>query len=610
MATVSKLLFHWHDFLSSYIFLYFVRSLKGINKIYKFDVKNLPQRRSTLVYFIGTSIGLYREVLNQIHSINSRFDLKTEHALDLKLFHIIVFPTLLHTFEVLLEEEGLFGFVEIHRFNWDFLTLDTGVLSLEIPQIFKEVFIRDDRSLLSSIAQSLRTLNMVTKKPPMLITYGENAGILADMIDRMDGPRKPNQSPETSDFRTMLIVDRNKDYPSTLLTPCIYSGLLLELFPSHSGILQIDESENRIKSEKLQFLKIKTKKETTKTKDSITNLRLNESLDRIFQENRYKHFSDVINTLSSQAKSLGMEGASIKEMQINEMHEYVTNKLPKVASHKKELFKHLVVCENIVNELGGNFEQLQNLEESMLYNRNRKQTFQKIQEMLSTDGHRLNTLRHMCLLYLTCTVSADEITNFMNNYLNAFGFQCLPVFSHLASAKLFPSLPTMSKTKILTNISLPKWQNQFQVEANKFKLLPTAEDIERPTIKGQIPTCPSYVFNGSYIPLIAQLANALHGAAKFEDILDKIGHSDQVVMHRYLNCTKMNVKELGASIKRGEIEDVFISRSKTLFIFVVGGVTYAEIAACHLIERLTNSKIVIASNCILSGGDMIESAFS
>lgn len=589
-----------------------IHRIKGINKIYKFDARNPPLRRSSLLYFINANIGIFREVLDQINSVIHQSECSSDQSLDIKRYHIIVFPTILHSFEALLEEEGLFGFVEIHRFNWDFMTIDTAVLSLEIPQLFKEVYIREDRSLLSSIAQSLRILNMVTRRPATVITYGENAGIIADMIDRMDGQRKANQSAERSDFRTMLIIDRNKDYPSCLLTPVVYSGLLLEIFPSRSGTLHIDEHENRIKSEKLHFLKIKPKKEPTKSKEATTNLRLSEDVDSIFQENRYKHFSEVINVLSGQAKMLGMEGASIQGMQINEMHEYVAKKLPKVASQKKELFKHLILCENIVNELGGNFEQLQNLEESMLYNRNRKQTFQKIQEVLSTDGHRLNILRHICLLYLTCTLSADETTSFMTNYLNAFGFQYLPVFSHLAAAKLFSSLPTMSKTKILTNISLPKWQNQFQTEANKFKLLPAAaEDTVPPGgAEKSDPTCPSYVFNGSYIPLVAQLASTLLGSAKFDDILEKIGHTDQICMHKYLNYTKANVRELAAIVRRGEIEDVFVSQPRTMFIFVVGGVTYAEIAACQLVEKLTGSKIVIGSNCILSGGDLVEAAFS
>lgn len=529
----------------------------------------------------------------------------------MKPFHIIVFPNVLQTFEVFLEEEGLFGFVEMHRFNWDFISIDMGVLSLEIPRVFREVFIRGDTALLSSLAESIRILNIVVKKPNIVLTYGDNAKIIGNMVDRLESTRSGQAKDGVSDFGAMIIIDRNKDYPSGLLTPVVYSGLLLELFHASSGTLQIDESNNRIKSERLQFLRIKPRREAQKSKE--TNLRLNDKCDGIFQENRYKHFSEVINLLSSQAKTLGTEGRNIQGMQINEIHDYVATKLPRVATQKKELFKHLILCETIVNELGGNFEQLQNLEEAMLYSRNKKQTFHKIQEILTTDAHRLHILRYICLLYLTSGLTIDETTSFMTNYLNAFGYQYLPVFAHLAAAKLFPDLPNLSKSKILTNISLPKWQNQFQIEVNKFNLLPTqtSDEVEMAMhSKRRDPSCPSYVFNGSYIPLIAQIASILLNATKFDDVFEKLGHSEQIVLHKYLKHEKISLRDALAAVKRGELRDEFPLKTRNLFIFVVGGLTYAEIAACNLIERVTHSRIIVSSDCILSGNDVVEAAFS
>lgn len=597
-------------------FFFFCRS-KGVNKIYKFDQKNPPQRRSIIVYFISTNLITFKYVLDQIHSINSHKHMLADKFDGMKSFHIIVFPTVLHSFEVILEEEGLYGVVEMHRFNWDFITIDTGVLSLEIPQIFREVFIREDTSLLSSLAQSLRILNMITKKPPCVITCGENSAKIAAMIDRLEASKTSGNNhlqEESPDVGAMIILDRNRDYSSCLMTPVTYSGLLLELFRCTSGTLQIDESNNRIQAEKLHFLKIKSKIDANKSKETITSLRLNASVDSMYQENRYKHFSEAINMLSAQAKALGMEGQNIKGMQINEMQEYVANKLSKVASQKKELFKHLILCESIVSELGANFEQLQLIEESMLYNRNKRQTFQKVQEILATDGHRFNILRHVCLLHLTCGLTTDETTSFMTNYLNAFGYQYLPIFSHLATAKLFPDLPNLSKTKILPNISLPKWQNQFQSEANKMKLLPAASTVETSETDSsdrRNPICPSYVFNGSYIPLVAQLAHSLLSANKFDDFAEKFGHNEQIVMHQYCDRAKiLSVREIAAAIKRGDTVDIFPFKPRTLIFFVVGGITYAEIAACNFVERMTKAKIIIASDSIVSGSDLIEAAFS
>lgn len=568
---------------------------------------------------ISSNLHTFKYVLDQIHAINRIQQLNGDKYIGMKPFHVIVVPTVLHSFEIVLEEEGLFGVIELHRFNWDFITIDAGVLSMEVPQIFRELFVREDTSLLSSMAQSLRILNMVCRRPKTVITFGENAAKMIEMVERMEGFQRPDaRQTENSDFSAMIVIDRNKDFASSLMTPVTYSGLLLELFRSVSGTLQIDDTNNRIQAGKLPFLRMKPKtKEPSKstTPETATNLRLTASADSIYQDNRYKHFADAINLLSAQAKALGMEGQSIQGMQISEMHRFVATKLPKVASQKKELFKHLILCEAIVNELGSNFEQLQTMEESMLYNRNKKQTFQRIQELLTTDGHRFNALRHVCLMHLTCGLNADECTNFMTNYLNAFGYQYLPVFSHLAAAKLFPDLPSLAKTKILTNISLPKWQNQFQTEANKMKLLPAATSSDTPTADGETgarrdAVCSSYVFNGCYIPVIAQLANALLTANRFDDFADKFGHSDQIVLHDTVQQTKISAKEATAAHKRGEYADIFPFKPRTLFVFVVGGVTYAEIAACNFVERITSSKIVISSNCIVSGGDIIEAAFT
>lgn len=372
-------------------------------------------------------------------------------------------------------------------------------------------------------------------------------------------------------------------------------------------------------------MKKNPKKDKTNEKGTVTNLRLNDSVDGIYIENRYKHFADAISLLSSHAKALGMEGKNIHDMEISEMNDFVMKKLPKVASQKKELFKHLLLCENIVNyydvnELGGNFEMLQMLQESMLYNQNKKQTFQKILELLTTDAHRCISLRFIALLYLTCGLNSEEASTFMTNYLNSFGYQNLPIFSHLSTAKLFPDLSSLSKTKILTNIasiSLPKWQNTFQIESNRMKLLPANNSTIEQTInvnakksEDRNPTDPSYVFNGSYIPLIAQLTNSLCNASKIDDFADKFGQSEHILFHRcFKQHLKLNTKDLLATIKKGEVLDIFPLKPRKIFCFMLGGITYGELGAISFVEKNTGSKIVVASDCVSSGNDFISAAF-
>ncbi|KAG4069527.1 hypothetical protein HA402_006893 [Bradysia odoriphaga] len=572
--------------------------VKGINKIFRFNQDNAPPKAATMVYMITSKLIMFKHVLDQIQKLEP---MANENADDLIHFHVIVVPNVLHSFEVLLEEMGLFGLVQLHRFNWDFINLDTNIVSLEYPQIYREVFVKDDLSLISSVAHSMRLFNLVFGKPQLILTYGEHSEKILDMVDRIEGFQASNGQHKTSDFSAMVVIDRNKDYASCLLTPVVYSGLLVEIFDSVSGTLQIDVNANKIKSEKLDYLQVNPT--TVQSTGDVTHLRLSGSTDKIYNENRYRHFSEVVTLLSSQAKALGMEGKNLKGMQLAEIQEYVSKKLPQVASQKKDLIKHLILCETIVNELGAQFEKIQTIEESMLFNRNKKQIYAQIQEILSIDAHRFNALRHICLMHLTCGLTNEEATAFITNYLNAFGHKSMTVFPSLTNAGLFPEIENVTKAKLPT-LSLPKWQSAFQIEANKLKLLPE-HDVSAKTD----PICPSYVFNGSYIPLVAQLASVLLTSDNFEQFSTKAGSTDQLRLFKYFDRCKESVKEIGLAVKTGAVADVFPLKPKTIFVFILGGLTYAEVAACQFVERMSGAKIVIGSNCMISGRDIVEACF-
>lgn len=597
--------------------------LKGIQKIYKFDPKCIPSKNSTLIYFISSNLTTFHRVLEQIQYIEAHQQLSpTSSAIlpDLKPYHVIVLPLVLHSFEVHLEQEGLYGLVELHRFSWDFILIDSNVLSMEIPQIFREFFIEQNTSLISSIAHSLRIFNMIFKKPQLILSYGEHSEKILDMVERIEGFQIDSAATcNSSDFDAMIVMDRCKDFPSCLLTPVIYSGLLVEMFHTNAGQLHIDVANNRIKSNKLPLLQPIAN--TIDIKTDVTTLRLNSINDTIYAENRYKHITDVVNLLSAQAKVLGMEVRNLQGMQIHEIQDYVSKKLPKITTQKKELFKHLILCETIVNELGGQFEKLHTMEESMIYNRNKKQTYSRILENLCIDAHKYNALRHICLLHITCNLNFDEATTFMTNYLNTFGYKYLTIFSKLSTAKLFPNIDAIiTKSTRLTSIT--KWQNQFQADAIKMKLLPESEQqnfvgtssSSRNNTSKQDPLCLSYVFNGTYIPLVAQLAKILCECERFDDFQLKSMNFEQLKIYRYLSLIKENSKTISTTIKNNSdnndsIIDIFANRKiKKVFIYIVGGVTYSEIAACNLVNQLTGSMIVLASNAIISGSDLIEAA--
>lgn len=261
-------------------------------KIFKFDPETTIQRQeNTQVYLINANLSTFRRVLGQIWELESRDPNTTENiATGIKNYHIILVPNCFNYFHTVLEEEGLYGRVQLHRFNWDFICLDDDLLSLEVPQVFQDVFVRNDSSLLPSIAQSLRVMNMVCGQPDLVITFGRNSEKVVDIIDQLGPPPSATNPRNSPEFSALVVIDRNKDYPSCLLTPSIYSGLLMEVFSHKCG--EIDANSNKISGQKLEIFNLEDKK-NPKPSSSNSSISLNSAKDEIFGENKFKHFAQV-----------------------------------------------------------------------------------------------------------------------------------------------------------------------------------------------------------------------------------------------------------------------------------------------------------------------------
>lgn len=181
---------------------------KGFDRIFKLSA-TAPPKTKVLVYMIPADLLVFKKVCDQITQLNSKFP---SSDMDLKEFHIILIPNLLFALKNLLEIEGLAGIVELHRFSWDFVKIDRNLLSLELPQIYREVFVKCDTSLLSSIATSLRIFNMVHGRPKFIVSYGENSDRILSMVSRMENFKRtsPRQIQEFPDFNAMIVMDRSK----------------------------------------------------------------------------------------------------------------------------------------------------------------------------------------------------------------------------------------------------------------------------------------------------------------------------------------------------------------------------------------------------------------
>uniref|UniRef100_A0A1B6DTV4 Vacuolar protein sorting-associated protein 33B n=1 Tax=Clastoptera arizonana TaxID=38151 RepID=A0A1B6DTV4_9HEMI len=538
----------------------------GVGNFYKLDKSTVASSASQVVYFIPSNLVTAKYVCDQIKSV-IRQNNKKYH------YYIILFPKKITAIDQLFEEEGIHGNVTLYGFQWELINLDSNILSLEHEQFFQTTFVESDQSFLPSVAKSIWTLQMLFGKPQITLLQGKLSQQiylqLEMLFDKLGFPERKD-----TDIGYFLVVDRDIDFASMLLTPGTYTSLLDEVFGIKSSIVDFQiigknvEKENKPKGHQLS------------------------SHDEIYSQIKNRHFSDVFRFLSNKAKDLQVEYKRSQNMPLQEMKRYISQELQNITNVKATLAYHISACESIISNLGPKFESLQNVEQNMLEGRNRRENNSYIEDCIAMGlCNKVGALRLSCLQSITQDgMSSDELNNVKNEFLHAFGYKYLTSFHKLERLGLLTeqhSLISSEATagiiasKVVQVVSLPtNRRSAFYTMAQKLKLFPELQ--EKYDLKN--PKDMSYVFNGAYIPAVCQIANILLKQELSFDELIKI----------VPNCSlKMN-KSIDKPLR-------------TMFIYFVGGFTYAEAAACQLLEKLTGAQIFISGTSVNNGNRLMES---
>lgn len=181
------------------------------------------------IYFIPSIYAVAENVAQQ---------LKNE-GLGKAVYHIIIMPTVLNVIHSLFESLGILDFVTLHSYSWDFIPLDLNLLSLEMPQFFNAVFLKNENALLTSVAKALMSLECLVGKIPLVTTLGEKSQKVHKLLDTWHREIQPPLT-EDSEFCHLIMLDRNTDFASLLLSQLTYEGVLDENLKVKSGFVYLE----------------------------------------------------------------------------------------------------------------------------------------------------------------------------------------------------------------------------------------------------------------------------------------------------------------------------------------------------------------------------------
>lgn len=191
-----------------------------------------PWKNSIRLYFIPSIYAVAENVA--LHLKRNEMD-KTVS------YHIIVVPKVLTVIHSLFESLGVLDFVTLHSYSWDFIPLDSNLLSLEFHHLFKASFLKEENSLLSSVAKALMSFECLFGKFPCVTTLGEKSHRVHKLLNTWRSEIQPT-FPEKTEFTHLIMLDRNIDFTSLLLTQLTYEGVLDENLKMKSGFVYLDAS--------------------------------------------------------------------------------------------------------------------------------------------------------------------------------------------------------------------------------------------------------------------------------------------------------------------------------------------------------------------------------
>ena len=399
---------------------------------------------------------------------------------------------------------------------------------------------------------------------PHVYGKGQAAKKLYDFMARM---RKEMHGDEQLDicpqFDNIVILDRQVDMITPLLTQLTYEGLIDELFGIKNSTVKLPSSK---------FTSAGPNQDEAKP-ESSKQFVLN-SNEELFNELRDKNFNAVGQTLSRKARSISTafeERHGAKTVQ--EFKSFV-DKLPQMQTLKQSVTIHTSIAELIKEKTDkAAFLEFLQVEQELVNHQNIHRPLDFIEDAACQGLEMLKLLRVMCL---QCVIGNGLKPKILDHYRRLI----LQSYGHVHLS----SLVNLEKAGLL-------FANQSN-SASTYSILRKRLHLTQDDVNEQDPSDIAYV-HSVYAPMSVRLVQncARPGWKAIRDILDMLPGPS---FDEYQNLSRRRKKNPDG-IKR------------TLVVFV-GGCTFAEISALRFLSQQEDAQeeYSIATTAVINGNSFLK----
>ncbi|XP_073474597.1 vacuolar protein sorting-associated protein 33B isoform X1 [Aquarana catesbeiana] len=547
-----------------------------VDKLYKIDNKPIYTNADQLCFLIRPRIKHVKNIANLVNT-----DKKSKIS---RKYKIIFSPQKFYTCDMILEQEGIYGDVTTDEWSFYLLPLDDDIISMELPEFFRDYFLEGDQRWIATVPRALNLLNSIFGPISKIYGIGRCSKMVLDIwreyLDDDESDRK-DRKPEIGH---VFMIDRDVDYVTPLCSQVVYEGLVDDIF--------------RIKCGSVEF-----GPEVTSSDKSIKVL-LN-AQDKVFGEIRNEHFSNIFSFLSQKARNLQSQYDKRQGMDIKQMKSFVSQELKGLKQEHRLLSLHIGACESIMKrKTKQDFQELLKTEHSLLEGFDIRESISVIEEHINRQISPIDSLRLLCLLSITENgLIPKDYKSLKTQYLQSYGPEHLLTFSNLKRTGLLTEqVPGETLTavesrvsKLVTDKAAGKITDAFSSLAKKSHFRGISKRLGLiPRVDGEYdlktPKNMAYVYSGAYIPLSCKL---------IEQVLSRKGWTGLEEVTRLLNGNEF--------AEQVSDRNSYSESQRIILAVFLGGCTFSEISALRFLGKETGYRFVFLTTSITNAARMMES---
>ncbi len=474
---------------------------------------------------------------------------------------------------------------------------------------------------------------------PRILGKGDNARKLANLLvrgrkelDVEDGSSYGGGARATLPSATLdslIIIDRDVDFATLFLTQLTYEGLIEETVGIQQNQAEVDSSITGTASQSsTQQSQGSTSTNTSTPSNTRQNLKTKiklDSSDSLYSQLRFSNFAIVGSLLNRVARRLESDyEVRHSARTTTELGDFV-RKLPVYQQEHQSLRIHTNLAEEIVKQTRSEiFNRVLEVQQNIAAGTDATYQHDTVEELIARDVPLPTILRLLCLeSCISGGLRPRDLENFKRQILQAYGYQHLLTLDALEKMELLQPrssanallLPIPSSGNTGTNATA---NNNTPGTKTNYNYLRRVLRLIMDEVNEQDPNDIAYVFSG-YAPLSIRIVQCIlqksyiqslnrspfpltptsTGWQGFEDVLKSAKGPTFTITQKATDEKMVKARD---SLRGG-------GGWKTIYVMMLGGITFAEIAALRFVGKQLEGekkKLMICTTGIVSGNKIME----